>query len=542
MYKNKIMKAFWFSAGLAVAATSTLSYAANVPTGTKLAKVQELTRNNGSEVATIDPQKVEGVPGSNVVRDLFEGLVIQDGDGNIIPGIAKSWETKDNKTYIFHLRDAKWSNGDPVTAEDFAYSFRRAVDPSTASPYAWYVEMTTMKNAAAIISGKKDKSTLGVKAIDPHTLEIQLDKPIPYFVKMMSHTTMAPVHKATVEKWGDEWTKPEHFVSDGAYVLKKWVVNERMVLERNPEYWDNKDTVINQVTYLPVENRVAAMNRFLAGDMQITYEMPIEQYRRLKKEHPEDIKTTGYLCSYYYGFNTSRKPLNDVRVREALSYAIDRNIIANAIMGQGQKPAYDFTPDIVAGFTPKRPAYAKLTQKELNEKAVGLLKEAGYDKSHPLKITLLYNTADNHKKIATAVQSMWKKTLGVDVTLENEEWKTFLETRREGNFDVTRAGWCGDYNEASTFLNVLMSNNGNNDSRYYNKDYDAIMNKAMVVTTEKERNKLYNQAEMMLARDMPVAPIYQYVNSRLVSPTVGGYPMHNAQGNIYAKDLYIKAK
>lgn len=542
MYKNKIMKAFWFSAGLAVAATSTLSYAANVPTGTKLAKVQELTRNNGTEVATIDPQKVEGVPGSNVVRDLFEGLVIQDADGNIIPGIAKSWETKDNKTYIFHLRDAKWSNGDPVTAEDFAYSFRRAVDPNTASPYAWYVEMTTMKNAAAIIDGKKDKSTLGVKVIDPHTLEIQLDKPIPYFVKMMSHTTMMPVHKATVEKWGDEWTKPEHFVSDGAYVLKKWVVNERMVLKRNPEYWDNKDTVINQVTFLPIENQVAAMNRFFAGDMQMTLEMPIEQYRRLKKEHPEDIKTTGYLCSYYYGFNTARKPLNDVRVREALSYAIDRNIVANAIMGMGQKPAYDFTPDIVAGFTPKRPEYAKWTQKERNEKAKELLKEAGYDKSHPLKITLLYNTSDNHKKIATAVQSMWKKTLGVDVTLENEEWKTFLETRREGNFDVTRAGWCGDYNEASTFLNVLMSNNSNNDSHYYNDKYDAIMNKAMVVTSEKERNKLYNQAEMMLARDMPVAPIYQYVNTRLVSPTVGGYPMHNAQDNVYAKDLYIKAK
>ncbi|MCL9782266.1 ABC transporter substrate-binding protein [Vibrio sp. S4M6] len=543
MYKNKITKALLLGASLAVAAASTASYAANVPDGTKLSKVQELVRGNGAEVASIDPQKTEGVPESNVIRDLLEGLVNQDADGNTIPGVAESWETKDNKTYIFHLRkDAKWSNGDPVTAEDFVYTFQRAVDPNTASPYSWYLEMTTMVNAADIIKGKKDKSTLGVKAVDDHTLQIDLETPLPYFVKMMGHTTVKPVHRATVEKWGEEWTKPEHFVGNGAYVPEKWVVNERLVLKRNPNYWDNEHTVIDKVTYLPIENQVAEMNRFLAGELQMTNEVPIEHFRRLKKEHPEDLKISGNLCSYYYGFNTARKPFDDVRIRKALSYAIDRNIITKAILGQGQLPAYNFTPEIVAGFTPVTPEYGKWSEKERIAKAKELLKEAGYDKSNPLSITLLYNTSENHKKIATAIQSMWKKALGVNVTLENQEWKTFLDTRREGNFDVTRAGWCGDYNEASTFLNLMMSNNGNNDSKYHNPQYDKVMNDAMIVKTDEERDELYNQAEAMLARDMPIAPIYQYVRVRLVSPTVGGYPMHNAEDKVYSKDLYIKAK
>ncbi len=335
MYKNKITKALLIGASCAVAAASTASFAANVPAGTELAKVQELVRGNGAEVASIDPQKTEGVPESNVIRDLLEGLVNQDADGNTIPGVAESWETKDNKTYIFHLRkDAKWSNGDPVTADDFVYTFQRAVDPNTASPYSWYLEMTTMVNAADIIAGKKDKSTLGVKAIDANTLQIDLESALPYFVKMMGHTTVKPVHRATVEKWGEEWTKPEHFVGNGAYVPEKWVVNERLVLKRNPQYWDNEHTVIDKVTYLPIENQVAEMNRFLAGELQMTNEVPIEHFRRLRKEHPEDLKITGNLCSYYYGFNTSKKPFDDVRVRKALSYTIDRDIITKAILAK----------------------------------------------------------------------------------------------------------------------------------------------------------------------------------------------------------------
>ncbi|MGR5176245.1 ABC transporter substrate-binding protein [Vibrio parahaemolyticus] len=540
MYKNKITQALLLGAGMAVAATSFSTLAADVPAGTKLAAKQELVRGNGTEVASIDPHKTEGVPESHVIRDLLEGLVNQDADGNTIPGVAESWETTDNTKFTFHLRkDAKWSNGDPVTAQDFVYSFKRAVDPNTASPYSWYLEMTTMENAADIIAGKKDKETLGVKALDDHTLVVQLEQAVPYFVKMMGHTTVKPVHQATVEKFGDQWTKPENFVGNGAFVLEKWVVNERIELVRSANYWDNDNTVLNKVTFLPIENQVAEMNRFLSGEIQITNELPIEHFKRLKKEHSDSVDVKGNLCSYYYGFNNAKAPFDDVRVRKALSYTIDRNIVANAILGQGQKPAYFLTPEITAGFNPELPAYGQLSQKERIAEAKKLLAEAGFDKNNPLEFTLLYNTSENHKKIATAIQSMWKKDLGVKVTLENQEWKTYLDTRRQGNFDVTRAGWCGDYNEASSFLSLMQSNNSSNDPKYNSKEYDALMAQAMAATSDAEREELYVKAEKLLAADMPIAPIYQYVTSRLVSPKVGGYPSNNAEDKLFSKDMYI---
>ncbi|OEF03935.1 ABC transporter substrate-binding protein [Vibrio crassostreae] len=543
MYKNKITQALLLGAGLAVAATSTLSIAAEVPAGTELAKVQELVRGNGTEVATLDPHKSQGVPESHVIRDLLEGLVNQDGDGNTIPGVAESWETTDNKTFTFHLRkDAKWSNGDPVTANDFVYSFQRAVDPLTASPYAWYMEYTKMANAKDIVAGKKDKSELGVKALDDYTLEVTLDTAVPYFVMMMGHTTVKPVHKATVEKFGDQWTKPENFVGNGAFVPNQWVVNERLELVRNENYWDNEHTVLNKVTFLPIENQVAEMNRFLSGELDFTYEVPNEHFRRLQKEYPEDVNIKGNLCTYYYQFNAQKAPFDDVRVRKAMSYAMDRDIVTKAILGQGQKPAYFLTPEITAGFDPVTPEYGQLSQKERIAEAKRLLEEAGYTKSNPLEFNLLYNTSENHKKLAVAIASMWKKELGINAKLENQEWKSYLDSKDTGNFDVARAGWCGDYNEASSFLTLMVSQNTTAGQHYKSADYDKIINKALSSTSEEERTKLYIEAEKLLAKDMPIAPVYQYVTTRLVSPQLGGYPEGNAEDKIYSKDLYIKAK
>ena len=543
MYKNKITQALVLGAGLAMAATSTLSIAADVPAGTKLAKVQELVRGNGTEVASLDPQKTEGVPESHVIRDLLEGLVNQDANGNTIPGVAESWETTDNRVFTFHLRkDAKWSNGDPVTAEDFVYSFQRAVDPNTASPYSWYLEMTTMINASDIIAGRKDKSTLGVKAVDAHTFEVTLESPVPYFVMMMGHTTVKPVHKATVEKYGDKWTKPEHFVGNGAFTVSNWVVNERIELVRNDQYWDNANTVLTKVTYLPIENQVAEMNRFLSGELDFTNELPNEHFRRLQKEYPESVAIKGNLCSYYYNFNTHKPPFDDVRVRKAISYTIDRDIVANAILGQGQKPAYFLTPEIVANFSPETPAYGKLSQKERNAKAKALLEEAGYNESHPLKFTLLYNTSENHKKIAVAIASMWKKNLGVDVVLENQEWKTYLETKKQGDFEAARAGWCGDYNEASTFTSLMEGKNTTGGIHYKSAEYDKLTDAATRATSEEERKQLYYAQEALLTKDMPIAPIYQYVKARLVNPHVGGYAKNNAEDKLYSKDMYIIAE
>ncbi|KAB1454041.1 ABC transporter substrate-binding protein [Vibrio panuliri] len=554
MYKNKITRSLFVGAGLSLALVGCGEQAepkqaaqpAAAPEATtetaepKLAAVQELVRGNGTEVATIDPHKTQGVPESHVIRDILEGLVNQDADGNLLPGAAESWETSDNQTYTFHLRkDAQWSNGDPVTAEDFVYSFQRLVDPNTASPYSWYMEYTKMKNAKAIIAGEADKSTLGVKALDDHTLVVELDSPVPYFVMMMGHQSTAPVHKATVEKYGDQWTKPEHFVGNGAYVLDEWVVNERLTLKRNEKYWDNADTIINKVTFLPIENQVSEMNRFLSGEIHITNELPLEHYKRLTKEHPESVSVVGNLCTYYYLFNTKKAPFDDVRVRKAISYTIDRNVVANAIMGQGQKPAYFLTPEITAGFDPEMPAYGKMTQEERNAEAQRLLAEAGYGADNPLDFSLLYNTSENHKKVAVALGSMWKKTLGVDVTLENQEWKTYLSTKDSGDFQIARAGWCGDYNEASSFLTLMKSGNTTGGIHYDSKAYDEIMEKAITSKSEEERKALYAEAEKLMANDMPLAPIYQYVKSRLLSPKVGGFPSNNPEEKIYSKDLYI---
>ncbi len=546
MYKNKITQALLLGAGMAVAATSFTSTAAEVPAGVKLAPKQELVRGNGTEVASLDPHKVEGVPESHVLRDLMEGLVIQDALGNTIPGVAESWSTDDNQTFTFKIRkDAKWSNGDPVTAQDFEYSFKRAADPATASPYAWYIEYTKMKNAKDVIAGKKPVSDLAVKAVDDQTLVIETEVPLPYFVKMLAHTTMYPVHKATVEKFGDAWTKPGNFVGNGAYQLADWVVNEKIVLARNPNYWDNKDTVIDQVTFLPIENQNAEMNRFLSGEIDITYEVPNEQFRRLSKEYPDNVVVSPNLCTYYYGFNNQKAPFNDVRVRKALSYTIDRDIVTKAILGQGQQPAYALTHSGITGFAPEKPAYANMTQKERIAEAKKLLEEAGFGPGNPLDFTLLYNTSENHKKIAVAIQSMWKKSLGgfVNVTLENQEWKTYLDNSKQGNFDVRRAGWCADYNEASTFLAIAMTENGSNDQKYSSEIFDKAMNDAVkVAKTDEERNQYYAIAEAQLAKDMPIAPIYQYVQPRLVATHVGGYPEKNPQDNLYTKDMYIIAE
>jgi oligopeptide transport system substrate-binding protein len=520
---------------------SVTAAADTLPAGTTLAKEQHLVRANDAEAATLDPAKAEGLPEMHILRDLFEGLVIQDRDGNITPGVAESWETEDNKAFVFHLRkDAKWSNGDPVTADDFVYALRRAVDPKTASPNVWYLKLTKINNIADVAEGKKPLDALGVSAVDKHTLRFELDSKVPYFVAMTGHTSMMPVHKANLENSDKPWSDPKQFVGNGAFLLDEWVVNERVELKKNPNYWDSGDTHLNQVTYIPFENQNASINRYAVGEVDITSDVPTHMAQKLQKEYQQAYTAVPLLCTYYYAFNTTRAPFDDVRVRQAVSYSIMRDVVTNGVTQVGNLPAYTFAHKYTAGFDATQPEYSQWTQKQRDEKAQQLLKEAGYDASNPLDFKLLYNTSESNKSIAVAIASMLKNNLGAKVELENQEWKSYLVSRRQGDFDVMRASWCGDYNEASTFLSLLRSGSSGNFARYSSEAYDQAMESALSATTEQERQTFYDQAEQSLAVDMPIAPIYYYMQARLVRPTVGGFAKNNVEGRIYSKDLYIK--
>ncbi|WP_315710845.1 oligopeptide ABC transporter substrate-binding protein OppA [Brenneria uluponensis] len=517
------------------------AWAANVPAGVQLAAKQELVRNNGAEVASLDPHKIEGVPESNVSRDLLEGLLVTDPDGHPAPGVAESWDNKDFKVWTFHLRkNARWSNGDPVTAQDFVYSWRRVSDPKTASPYASYLQFGHIVNIDDVVAGKKSPDTLGVKALDDHTLEVTLSEPVPYFYKLLVHPSTFPVNKAVVEKFGEKWTRPENWVGNGAYKLKEWVVNEKMVLVRNPYYWDNAHTVINKVTYLPISSEVTDVNRYRSGEIDMTYNyLPIELFQKLKKEIPNEVKVNPYLCTYYYEINNQKAPFNDPRVRKALVLGLSQNILTNKVKNQGDIPAYGFTPPYIDGLKLTAPAWFSWTQEKRDAEAKKLLAEAGYTAAKPLTFNLLYNTSDLHKKMAIAASSIWKHNIGVEVKLDNQEWKTFLDNRHQGNYDLARAGWCADYNEPSTFLNIMISDSSSNTAHYKNPVFDALMVKAMAAKTEDERADFYRQAEIRLENDAAIVPVYYYANTRLVKPYVGGLTGKDPLDNVYVKNLYI---
>ncbi|HHR0874287.1 TPA: oligopeptide ABC transporter substrate-binding protein OppA [Klebsiella oxytoca] len=521
--------------------TINAAVAADVPAGVQLADKQTLVRNNGSEVQSLDPHKIEGVPESNISRDLFEGLLVSDLDGHPVAGVAEKWDNKDFKVWTFHLRkDAKWSDGSPVTAQDFVYSWQRLADPKTASPYASYLQYGHLANVDDIIAGKKPATDLGVKALDDHTFEVTLSEPVPYFYKLLVHPSVSPVPKAAIEKFGDKWTQPANIVSNGAYKLKDWVVNERIVLERNANYWDNGKTVINQVTFLPIASEVTDVNRYRSGEIDMTYNnMPIELFQKLKKEIPQEVHVDPYLCTYYYEINNQKAPFTDVRVRTALKMALDRDIIVNKVKNQGDLPAYSYTPPYTDGMKLIEPEWFKWSQEKRNEEAKKLLTEAGYSADKPLTFNLLYNTSDLHKKLAIAVASIWKKNLGVNVKLENQEWKTFLDNRHQGTFDVARTGWCADYNEPTSFLNTMLSDSSNNTSHYKSPAFDKIIAEALKTSDEAKRADLYAQSEQQLDKDSVIVPVFYYVNARLVKPWVGGYTGKDPLDNTYTRNMYI---
>ncbi|WP_031519281.1 peptide ABC transporter substrate-binding protein [Siccibacter colletis] len=532
----------WSGVALLVSGAISSAWAAEVPKGATLAKKQELVRHIKDEPASLDPVKAVGLPEIQVIRDLFEGLVNQDEKGKLIPGVATRWQSNDNRVWTFTLRDnARWSDGTPVTAEDFVYSWQRLVDPKNTSPFAWFAALAGISNAQAIIDGKQTPDKLGVKAVNKNTLTVQLDKPVPYFPNLAANFALYPVPKTAIDKFGNDWTKPGNLPGNGAYVLQDRVVNEKLVVVPNTHYWDNARTVLQKVTFLPINQESAATKRYLAGDIDITESFPKNLYQKLLKDIPGQVYTPAQLGTYYYAFNTQKGPTADARVRLALSMTIDRRLMAEKVLGTGEKPAWRFTPDVTAGFTPQPSRMEEMSQQELNAEAKTLLKAAGYGPGRPLKLTLLYNTSENHQKIAIAVASMWKKNLGVDVKLQNQEWKTYIDSRNTGNFDVIRASWVGDYNEPSTFLSLLTSTHSGNIARFSDPAYDKVIEQASIETTDAARNKDYNEAENIIASKAPIAPIYQYTNGRLIKPWLKGYPIDNPEDVAYSRTMYLLA-
>ena len=525
---------------LATFATSSVFAAGTHPvTGEALADDQTFTYSLLDEFTTADPQMVEDVSGSYFVRDLFEGLMNQDADGNLIPGVATGYTTNDAKdVYTFTLRNnARWSDGNPVTAHDFVYAWRRLADPATGSPYSWFADIMALENVGAVMSGESPPEALGVRALDNHTLEVRLTASLPYFAAMTTHASTFPSPQWTVRTFGDNWTKPGNIVGNGAYVLTEHIPNETATRERNTMYWNNDATIIDKVVTLVINDENTDFTRWEAGETD-KGAVPSGQYPRLKAQYPDEAISFPRLCTYYMTFNLSPsgpEAFKDVRVRQALSYALDRSVVTDKILQGGQIQAFTFTPGATAGFEVPEVAFGKMTQDQRNVNAKLLMDAAGYGPDNPLKFEYIYNTSEGHKKIAIAAQQMWKETLGAEVTLANQEWKTFLKTRGGQNFDVARGGWCGDYNEASTFLDLMTTPSGYNDGKFSNAEVDELMTSARTMS---DATSNYTRVEEIMANEMPIIPVYHYTGVFMLRKNVKGWPFNNVEQNVYSRDLY----
>jgi oligopeptide transport system substrate-binding protein len=486
---------------------------------------QELYIGIGAEPSSLDPHLTTGLTELYVMLAFLEGLTTVDPEtGNIQPGVAQSWEVSDDGlTYTFHFDpEARWSNGDPVTANDFLFSFERILTPELGAPYAYM--LYPMRGAEAFNKAKTDDfSTVGASAPDEATLIIELESPTPYFLSLLTHNTWWPVHPPTILKYGSmtdrisKWTRPGHFVGNGPFTLKNWRLNNAIVAEKNPLYRDAANVTLNGIHFLPIE--IDGEERaFRADQLHITSTVPIHRLDWYRKHHPNNIRFDTSLGVYYYILNTAHPPLDDPRVRKALAYSINRDELTEHVLQAGQQPAYHFTPPNSGGYN----ARARLPYDP--ELARQLLAEAGYPggKGFPT-FELLFNTSEAHHTIAVTIQQMWKKELGIDVELYNQEWKVYLSTRESGDFDILRASWFGDYDDAYTFLSLGETENGNNHSRWSNAKYDALLKEAAVTSDSEARKELFQQAETILIDEMPVIPLYFYVTTTLIDESVHGW-------------------
>lgn len=511
--------------------------------GQELAPEQILHRGNGAEPQTLDPHRAEGVPASNILRDLYEGLTAEAPNGDLVPGGAERWEiSEDGRVYTFYLRrDARWSNGDPVTAADFAYGLRRSADPATLSKYSQI--LSSIENAEAVIAGDMPPEALGVEVLDDYTLEVRLKAPTPYFLGLLSHSSTYPAHRASIEEHGDRFSRPGNLVGNGAYFLHNWVVQSHVHLKRNPHYWGNADVVLDEVYFHATEDQSSELKRYRAGELHFTNEVPLAQVRWIRENMPEEFRVSTYLGTYYYGFNLTQPPFKgNKELRRALTMAIQREIITEKVTRLGEQPAYSWVPPGVNNYTAQIPEWSRWPWPRQLEEARRLYAEAGYGPDNPLHIELRYNTSENHKKVAVAIAAMLKQNLGVRVNLVNEEWKVFLQNRKQKRVtQLFRAGWIGDYNDAYTFSELMHSKHGINDSAYNSPQYDALLEQASVEGDEARRREILEEAEQLMLEDQPIMPIYFYVSKKMVSPRLDGF-VPNIMDRHYSKHFRLLAR
>jgi oligopeptide transport system substrate-binding protein len=499
---------------------------------------------NGTEPQSLDPQIATGVPEHHVISAVMEGLVLKDRKTlEPRPGVAKTWDvSNDGRVYTFYLREnAKWSNGDAHTAQDYVWSWWRALQTTLGNQYAYM--LFPIKNAKRYYDGEtSDFSDVGVKAIDNRTLQVTLTNPTPYFLQLLDHYSLFPVHQATIEKFGraDErgtrWSYEGNLVGNGPYKLEEWKINRHITVTKNPYYWDEANVSINSIVFKPVDNAVTEERMFRAGALHVTSSIPADKIAIYQEKSAPELKITPYLGTYFYRLNINTPQLQDKRVRRALGMAIDRKQLVDNITKGGQIPAYTMTPPGTMGYFP---------ESTLNfdpEAAKRLLAEAGYPNGEGFpSVEILYNTNEGHRKIAVALQEMWKNYLNIDIKLLNQEWKVYLATESAGDYQISRGGWIGDYVDPNNFLDMFLCNGGNNRTGWCNEEYDRlILEVAPSQPSHEQRLKIFQQAETMLLEDMPIIPVYTYTSIKLLHPSVRNFDDNILNQAMY-KDLYLDA-
>jgi oligopeptide transport system substrate-binding protein len=497
---------------------------------------------NGTEPQSLDPHIATGVPEHHIISSLMEGLVHKDGETlEPRPGVAKSWDiSADGRVYTFYLRqDARWSNGDPHNAHDYVWSWWRALQPALGNLYAYMY--FPIANAKAYYDGEiSDFNQVGVKALNDYVLQVTLTEPIPYFLQLLDHYSTYPVHRATIEKFGTadqrgtRWTFEGNIVGNGAFQLKEWKINRRITVERNPFYWDAANVRLNQVVFYPTENVTTEERMFRAGQLHYSG-IPSDKIQAYSQSDDPSLRIQPYLGVYFYRLNVDKPQLSDKRVRRALGMTINRDQLVSQITKGGQIPAYTITTPGTMGYYPE----SDLTFDP--EAAKKLLAEAGYPNGEGFPTTeILYNTSEGHRKIAVALQQMWKKHLNIDVVLLNQEWKVYLDTVSNHHYEIARAGWIGDYVDPNNFLDMFLCNGGNNRTRWCNPEYDQIiLQQVPKAKTHQQRLKLFQQAENILLQEMPVIPIYIYTSNNLVHPTVRNFG-RNILNQANYREMYLE--